>query len=126
MSIFERVTRRKLRFATDVGNASVEDLWDLDLVRLDKLAQTLHAAVQSETTVSFIDAPNQSEAYREDKLRFDVVKRVIEVRLGDRDRAEKAATTRAKNDRIRELIAQKQDETLADKSVEELEAMLVQ
>ncbi len=124
MTLFEKATRKKIRFNTDVGNISTEDLWDLALTTLDATAQRLHAKVSGEATVSFIDAPNTSEAYREDKLRFEIIKRVIEVRLGDRERADKVAAAKAQKQRILEIINKKNDKNLKNKSVEELEAML--
>lgn len=124
MDTFEKATRQKLRFATNKGNISTEDLWDLPLVPLDAIAQSLHKQVNEGSSVSFIDAPNTSQEFRLNKLKFEVVKRVIEVRLADKERAEKAAATKAQKQRIMELIDKKKDEGLAEKSVEELQAML--
>lgn len=36
--MFKQASKMKLRFATSKGNLSVEDLWDLSLPVLDKLA----------------------------------------------------------------------------------------
>jgi hypothetical protein len=126
MTLFERATRKKIRFNTTKGNVSTEDLWDLPLDKLDAIAITLHGKVSDGATVSFIDAPNTSASFRDDKMRFDIVKRVIEVRLGDKERAEKTAATKAKKQRVMEILDKKKDASLEDMSVEELEAMLAE
>ena len=123
MNLFERATRAKLRFGTNIGLITSEDLFDLSLQQLDKLAQELHVKVKDEG-VSFIDAPNKSQAVIDDNLRFDIVKHVIESKLGDVKRFEKAAAQRAKRQRILELMEQKQDQDLEGKSLEELQALL--
>lgn len=123
MHAFERATKSKLRFTTSQGRIfSVEDLWELPLASLDDIAKGLHKALEDNTPVSFIG--EKVKADTKQQLRFDVVKRVIEVRLADAKRAEKAAKTRERNQRIMELIAQKDDEALAGKSKKELKKLL--
>jgi hypothetical protein len=124
MTPFERATKQKLRFDTSVGRISVEDLWDLPLEHLDKLAQALHKEVEAGEDVSFIEAKKPTAAFTELKLKFTVVKRVIEVRMAAQKKAEKAAATKAKKQRILEIMEKKQDESLEGKSLEELQALL--
>jgi hypothetical protein len=124
MTPFERATKQKLRFDTAVGRINVEDLWDIPLEQLDKLAQELHKEVESGEEVSFIEAKKPTAAFTELKLKFDVVKRVIEVRLAAQKKAEKAAATKAKKQRLLALIEEKQDEELKGKSLDELQALL--
>lgn len=117
MSKFEQASRVKLRFVTPQGKLSVEDLWDLPLVELDNLAKGLYAQAQSEE-VSFIEPKQAVDA--EVKLRFGLVKHVIEVKLAERDQAVLAVKNREKKQRILALIAQKEDEELLSASKEEL------
>lgn len=124
MDLFQKATRKKIRFVTSFGSITTEDLWDLSLEQLDAIAQDLHKAIKDGETVSFINAPETSDAYKENKLKFDVVKSIIDIRLADKERAEKAAATRAKKQRIMALIEEKQDEDLKGKSAEELSALL--
>jgi hypothetical protein len=124
MTPFERATKQKLRFDTALGRINVEDLWDIPLEQLDQLAQELHKEVESGEEVSFIEAKKPTAAFTELKLKFDVVKRVIEVRLAAQKKAEKAAATKAKKQRLLALIEEKQDEELKGKSLDELQALL--
>jgi hypothetical protein len=124
MTPFERATKQKLRFNTAVGLITVEDLWDLPLEQLDKLAQALHKEVKGGEETSFIEEKKPTAAFTELKLKFSVVRRVIEVRMAAKAKAEKAATTKAKRERLLAIIEEKQYEDLKDKSVDELRELL--
>ena len=124
LELFEKATRRKIRFNTHVGSITTEDLWDLSLEQLDAIAQDLHKEIKDGETVSFIEAPKISEAYKEAKVKFEVVKRIIEVRLGDKERAEKTAATKAKKQNLLALIEKKQNDSLEGESIEELRKQL--
>lgn len=124
MTPFERATKQKLRFNSAVGQIGVEDLWDLPLEQLDKLAQSLHRQVEAGEEVSFVEAKKPTAAFTELKLKFTVIKRVIEVRLAAKKKADKAMATKAKKARILEIMEKKQGEDLEGKSLEELQALL--
>lgn len=127
-ALFEQATRLKLRFESPKGALTVEDLWDLPLTsqtgraNLDSIAIELHRATKDATdVVSFVDAavPANDDA----QLAFAVVKHVIQVRVTERDLAKQAAERKEKKQRLLELIARKQDEELAGKSVDELRVL---
>ena len=127
MSIFEQATKLKLRFATNKGNITVEDLWDLPLTNtrcmsLDALARALNREVKETEEESFVvkKATINSIAV----LKFDIIKHVIEVRLAENESKLKAEETKQRNARILALIGKKQDDALEGKSIKELEALL--
>lgn len=125
MSIFEKATRKKLRFNTGAGNVTTEDLWDMPLegrVSLDNLARSLNKEIKEQQEESFVKKP--SAASSATKLKFDVVKHIIDVKIADQERAQKAAATKKEKQRILELMSRKQDQELEGKSLEELEKML--
>ena len=127
MNIFEQAARKKFRFDSSKGQLTVEQLWDLPLtgngVNLDDIARGLFRQVkETDSEVSFVKPAVKSDASLQAK--FDIVKHIIDVKVADRDAAEKAAATRAKNQKIMALIDQKQDEKLSSASIEELRAML--
>lgn len=130
MELFEQASRARLRFVTPKGALSVEDLWALPLqstvgaANLDSLAMNLHAAVQADkTAVSFVN-PSTSGPDRETMLAFEVVKRVIEVRVQERDAAAAAKKTAETKQKLMEIIDRKQSAALEGKSLEELQAEL--
>lgn len=128
--MFDIATRNKLRVATQVGHISVEDLWDLPLtsngrsLNLDDIAIELNKQVKATADqVSFVnptkDATNESLL-----LAFDIVKHIISVKVAERDAAAVRKELHDKKQRILSLIDQKKNEKLAEKTVEELEAMV--
>lgn len=131
LTIFEKATRQALRFEMPVGLVTVEDLWNLPLSakegrsNLDQLAQGLHRQLKAASDeVSFVDQAAAGAGNADLQLRFDVVKRIIDVRVDERNAARAEADRREKKQRIMELIAKKQDEKLSAASEEELRQML--
>lgn len=121
MNIFEKANKIGLRFNTDVGMLSVEDLWHLPLEALDALAVGLKMELNKQDTESFIKATRKPNHLQ---LRFDIAKSVIDSRLEDMENAKKTMERKKTKEKIMEIIAAKQDSALQEKSLEELEAML--
>lgn len=124
--MFEKASRKRLRFNTRVGIITVEDLWVLPLTgngeNLDDIAKTLNQEVKDSEEESFV--VKQSGVNETLKLKFDIVKHIIAVKLAEAEAAENAAAAKAKKERIMEIIASKKDEELKDASIEELQAMV--
>jgi hypothetical protein len=128
--LFMTAAKKKLRFETPQGLLSVEDLWDLPLsssakrANLDDIAIALDRVVRDSSVTSFVKKATKESS--DAKLRFDVVMKVIEVRQAELEASEREATRRAQKQRVLELIARKEDEALAGKSVDELKGMIDQ
>ncbi len=120
--MYKEALQKKLRFKTNKGMISVEDLFDLSLQNLNTLAIMLDKKVNEAPKKSFIeDLPAEEN---DDELRFNIVKDVISIKLKARKDSADKAQKDAQRKRIAELIAKKQDEALEGKSIEELQAML--
>ena len=126
MSIYKQAAQQKLRFDTTRGSLSAEQLFDLPLTVLATAIRNLRGImkkeVQVEDDLSFLDQP--VKANTANQLRFEILKDVYITKkaeaaaiVADRERKER-------NQRIMELIKNKQDKELENKSVEELKAML--
>lgn len=133
MEMFAFATKKKIRFETSKGLLSVEDLWDLPLTsdngrpNLDDVAKGIYKAMKEGEEISFVKSNAASNAaFNVLKTKFDIVKYIIDVKLAEAEAAKKAKETKARNQRILGLIAQKEDEALASKSKEELLAMLAE
>lgn len=122
MNIFEQAVREKVRFSCGKGLATVEDLFDLTLEQLDKLAQGYYKRIKDGADISFIGKSTTEDALC--KLQFDLVKHVIDVKLAERDAAKLARERKAQKQEILAIIADKKSEALKGKSLEELTALL--
>lgn len=126
--LFEKATRMAIRFNTTAGQLTTEDLWSLPLtstkgVSLNGIAMALYKQIKdSADIISFVD--DTVNVNDELQMKFDIVKRVIEVRKAEAEDKAKAAAAKAQKEKILELIAAKRDQSLQEKTLEELEAML--
>lgn len=121
MNVFEYATRKKVRFQFK-GQISVEDLWDLSLENLDSIYKMLKAQAKAEQGESLLRKANPNEELL--GVQIAIVTHIANVKLEEREARQKDRERRERNARIKEIIAQKQDADLQNKSVEELERML--
>jgi hypothetical protein len=122
MDNFKQATKEKLRFPTNKGTLSTEQLWDLSIQDLDELAVSLEEEHAKSGKKSFV--VKKSEKDKTAKLRFDVVYEVLNSKVEEAQRLTEAKEIKEHNKKILELIAEKQDESLKGKSLKQLEAML--
>lgn len=119
--MFEIATRKKFRFPYK-GTVSVEDLWDLSVRELDGIFKTLNAKVKQANEESLLTV--RSTADTDMQTMIDIVKHIVDVKLAEQAARELAADKRAKKQRIMEIMSQKQDADLQNKSMDELESLL--
>lgn len=130
MNMFEIAVRNKMRFETAKGLISVEDLWDLPMmtksptaVSLDTVARKIAIDLAEQEKLNSFVAENGNEAAIETlKLKLEIVKYVIAVRKKEAVEKQEAA----KRQKIKELIAQKEEDALSSLSKEELLEMLAE
>lgn len=125
--MFEKATRLKLRFPSQVGMLSVEDLWDLPLqasrgASLDTIAKTVNKVLKETSEESFV-APVTAQN-TELTLQLDILKYIISVKIEEANVAKTLKERAAKKKHIMAIMADKQDEALKGKSLEELQAEL--
>ena len=119
--MFEIATRKKFRFPYK-GVVSVEDLWDLSVRELDGIFKTLNTKVKQANEESLLTV--RSTADTDMQTMIDIIKHIVDVKLAEQAARELAADKRAKKQRIMEIMSQKQDVDLQNKSMDELEALL--
>ena len=120
--MYKYAAKQSLRYDTARGTLNTEDLFGLSLADLDVLAKSLNRQIKEADEESFIKPVTANTMPL--KVSFEIVKDVIATKIADQEAAEKRIETRKKKQRIMELIAQKQDEALSDKSEEDLKKML--
>lgn len=119
--LFEMATRNKFRFAFR-GMVSVEDLWDLKLEQLDEVYRNLMAEIKKASEESLLKTKTKSQTELESKV--EIVKYIVEVKLKEKDDREKAKENKEKKQRIAEILNEKDNEDLKNKTREELRLML--
>lgn len=122
MSNFKEAVKSKLRISTTVGLLSVEQLWDLPLVQLDKIAVDLEEQYKESGKKSFLVSKSKKD--KDIKLAFDIVLEILEDKVEERDLAAKASTVKEHNQKILSKIQEAKDKELDGLSAEELEKLL--
>ena len=121
--MFKKAAKLKLRFQTNVGLLSVEQLWELNLTQLSNLAKSVKKILKKsdDDELSFLDDAKDVDV--ENQLRFDLVKEIYLDKKRELEALRDAAEAKKHNAKIDELIAKKQDQNLESKTIEELEAL---
>lgn len=119
--LFKIAVKNKYRF-TYKGVQTVEDLWDLSVEELDKIYKTLKTKQKSEAEESLLATTSKEDKELNNKI--EIIKTIVTDKLSDKEKSVKAAERRAKNRRILEIMADKQEDELKSKSLDELKAML--
>ena len=118
--LFEIASKKKYRFPYR-GMISTEDLWDLSPEQLDTVYKTLNKNVKAQGEESLLAEGAVDETLAN---MIEIVKHVFAVKQ-EEIKAHKAVVEKAeKRERIKEIIAQKQDEALHGLSEADLLKML--
>lgn len=120
--LFKIATKRKYRFSYK-GQVTVEDLWELPVEELDKIYKNLKSLQKNASEESLLQTVTKEDKELNNKI--EIIKTIVTDKLAAKDRAMKAASQRAQNQRILEIMADKQDAALKEKSIEELQNMLI-
>lgn len=117
MNLFEVAVREKYRFPYK-GMISTEDLWDLSVNALDSIFKTLNKERKNADEESLLDVKDNVNTTLENKIA--IIKYIVNVK--QTEAAEKLLEREKKQQKqkIMNLIAKKQDETLENMSQEEL------
>lgn len=120
--MYKEATKLKLRFTTERGILSLEQLWDLSLSTLDDLAVLLEKAYKESGKKSFL--VKKSKKDKELKLKFDIVLDILTTKVEESEASKNSLEIKEYNEKILALIAEKQEESLKDKSISDLKALL--
>ena len=121
-NIFKYAAKKALRFPYK-GVATVEDLFNLDMGSLDMVYKTLKKQQKASDEESLI-----SEKTTEDKnleIKLAIVKEIFEDKKAAAEKAKRIVANKAKNQKILEILAKKENEALENMSEDELKAQLI-
>lgn len=122
--MYKEASKMKLRFATVKGNLSVEDLWDLNLTALDKMAVAIDEQISKNPKKSFI-----SESTPEDKvskLKLDILKDIINTKLEEKAKKDSEKQKISERNKLLEILAKKEEASLENLSIEELKKKIAE
>lgn len=122
-NMFEAATRSKMRFPYK-GQISVEDMWDLSLPALDSVFKALNSQMKQVKEESLLNTKSKADKTLE--LQIEIVKYIVSVKLAEKEKREKAAEKSVQKQKIMEIMAKKQDESLESASMEDLQKMLAE
>lgn len=120
-NIFEAATKEKYRFPFK-GMISVEDLWDLKLQDLDSVFKSLNKQKKQNDEESLLQVKTAEDQELDNKIQ--IVKYIVKFKQEEIEERLQAKDKKEYNQKLLELIERKQNEELAGKSIEELQAML--
>jgi hypothetical protein len=123
INIFEYAAKKKVRFPYK-GSITTEDLYDLNVTELDKIYKSLKQQEKASQEESLLETKSDADTLLEVKIAL--IKQVVADKQAAAQAAKLAAETKARNNRIKEIIESKKDAALQNLSVEELEKMLQQ
>ena len=121
MNIFEYAARNKLRFPYK-GSITAEDLFDLSPEALDGIYKTLSRQVKVNQEESLLADKNEEDEQL--GVKIEIIKFIVADKLAAIEKAKKTAATKMKAEKIRSILAKKQDAALEEMSAEELQKML--
>lgn len=119
--IFKNAVKKKYRWNFR-GLCTVEDLWDLNVENLDDIYKSLKKQQKDNSGESLLTTVSKEDKIIEEKI--EIVKAIVIDKLAATEKAKNAAKKRRENQRILEIMADKKDAALKEKSIEELQAML--
>lgn len=124
MEIYKIANRQQLRFSTTKGILSVEQLWNLSSTDLSNCVKAVKKILKKsdDDELSFLD--DSQVVDKENQLRFDILKDIYLTKKKEAEELRDAASAKQHNQKILALIAEKQEEGLRGKSIDELQALL--
>lgn len=120
-NIFKYAVENKLRFPFR-GMITVEDLFDVNVNGLDEIYKSLNAQIKKANEESLLTEKTSED--KELEVKIEIVKTIFAQKIAEKEARAKARENREKKQRILEIMANKQDEALQNKSVDELQKML--
>ena len=124
MEMYKQASKLGLRIQTNKGLLAVEQLWQLSQSDLSNAIKAVKKVLvkNDDNELSFLE--NTKVVDIENQLRFDILKDVYLTKKSEAEAIRNEAETKAHNQKILALIAEKQEGKLRDMSEEELKSLL--
>jgi predicted transcriptional regulator len=117
--MFEKASKIKLRFPIK-GSISVEDLWDLSPKELDTVYRTVNKELKSLAEDSLLEKKTGGSVL---ELQVGIIKHIYAAKQEEVAKREKAFARREQIRQLDDIIAQKENTALTEKSLDDLKKM---
>lgn len=127
-NLFASATRRKLRFDTQKGNLSLEEVWDLSLKSLDQVAQLVDSRLDEKKGRSFLTNPDArvNAAKQDDRDRLEILMFIIATKEEENKAAREAQSKQAQLTLLKGLRDKKTLESLESQDLNEIERQIAE
>lgn len=127
-NLFITASRKKFRFASERGDLTVENLWDLPLTskngfNLNAVAIGVNAELKGLAEESFVETSTNPRRKDLENM-LDLIKYVIAVKQDEAKAATERVAKQELKRKLREAIEAKEGEALQSASLEDLKAQL--
>lgn len=123
--MYKKASRLKVRFSSNVGNLTVEQLWGIKMSDLKEMIKAAHEVVKkiekTDEDLLFLEGIGQDD--KEEtmaKLRFDILKDVYITRMDETKAASEEAIANREIKHLEEILAKKREESLSSMSEEDI------
>ena len=133
VNIFEQATRLDLLFQLPVGELNIQSLWKLKPVKRNgKLVDDLadYEIELKEQLSKFSQVRRRGSVAKTNEqelleLQLAIVSHILDVKDAEAQSAKEEAAKKVHNEKIRAIMARKQDDKYEGLSIEELEGLLI-
>lgn len=132
--MYKKASRLQLRFNTNKGPLTVEQLWKLNMTALKELIVKEHEELKKISKVDddldFLNSDvtvkgnNQEEELV--RLRFNILKDIFSTRVAEAKASSEAYKANAEINKLEALLQEKKDAQLKEMSAEELEKLIAE
>jgi hypothetical protein len=124
MNIFEQTSKKKIRFSSNRGDLTAEQLWDMPLQSksgfdLDTIAKEVNRGIKESSEESFVTTKSSS-ATTTLELQLEVLKHIIAVKIEAAAVAAKRTENEARRAKLIEALENKQNSELNNMSSEDI------
>ena len=121
VNMFEVANSKKFRFNFK-GLISTEDLFDLSVKDLDSIFKTLNSQLKQTREESLLEVKSTEDQILD--MKINIVKHIFNLKQEEEAKRIKAKENKEKKQKLMEILANKEDQDLLNKSKEDIQKML--
>ncbi len=121
VNLFEVATKEQYRFQHK-GSLNVEDLWMLPVQQLDEVFKGLNSQIKQVKEESLLDNKTKEDEVLNNKI--EIVKYIVNEKLKEQAEKLHEKENREQRQKIMQILSDKENEDLQNKSADELREML--